>query len=104
MPAVLVHGNPETSEVWDSLRSELRRSGNVAVSMPGFGCSRPDDFGSSKEEYLDRLMGELEQLGEPVDLVGHDWGGFARATHVLASTHRPHGGRGARAKNLLRPP
>jgi pimeloyl-ACP methyl ester carboxylesterase len=70
MPAVLVHGNPETSEVWDSLRSELRRSDTVAVSMPGFGCSRPDDFGSSKEEYLDWLVSELEQLGEPVDLVG----------------------------------
>jgi pimeloyl-ACP methyl ester carboxylesterase len=76
MPAVFVHGNPETSEVWDGLRSELRRSDTVAVSMPGFGCSRPDDFGSSKEEYVDWLVSEFEQLGEPVDLVGHDWGGF----------------------------
>jgi hypothetical protein len=74
MPAVFVHGNPETSEVWDGLRSELRRSATVAVSMPGFGCSRPDDFGSSKEEYVDWLVSELERLGEPVDLVGHDWG------------------------------
>lgn len=47
MPAVFVHGNPETSEVWDGLRSDT-----VAVSMPGFSCSRPDDFGSSKEEYV----------------------------------------------------
>jgi hypothetical protein len=66
MPAVFVHGNPETGEVWDGLRSELRRSDTVAVSMPGFGCSRPDDFGSSKEEYVERARArtvELEGLG-----------------------------------------
>ena len=39
-----------------------------------FGTPAPDGFGATKEEYTDWLVGELERLGEPVDLVGHDWG------------------------------
>ena len=76
MTAVLVHGVPETERVWDALRAELERSDVVAPSLPGFGCPMPDGFIPTKEGYLDWLIGEIEQLGEPVDLVGHDWGGI----------------------------
>jgi pimeloyl-ACP methyl ester carboxylesterase len=77
MPAVLVHGNPETAAVWDPLRRELERTDVVALQLPGFGCSAPDGFGSTKEEYVDWLVAELERIGSdgPIDLVGHDWGG-----------------------------
>ncbi len=34
-----------------------------------------DGWGATVEEYRLWLVGELEALGEPVDLVGHDWGG-----------------------------
>jgi pimeloyl-ACP methyl ester carboxylesterase len=76
VPAVFVHGSPETSDVWSALCSRLDRSDNVPVALPGFGCLRPDGFGSTKDEYVNWLIGELERLGEPVDLVGHDWGGL----------------------------
>jgi pimeloyl-ACP methyl ester carboxylesterase len=76
VPALFVHGNPETSALWDDLLSHLDRTDVVALSMPGFGCSKPEGFGATKEEYADWLIGELEGLGEPVDLVGHDWGGI----------------------------
>jgi len=76
MPAVFVHGNPETASLWNELRSSLRRPDHVALSLPGFGCARPSGFGATKDEYADWLAEELERLGEPVDLVGHDWGGF----------------------------
>ncbi len=75
MPAVFVHGNPETPAVWDPLRAELSRRDVVALHLPGFGRSTPTGFGATKEEYVAWLVGELEAIGEPVDLVGHDWGG-----------------------------
>ncbi|MGH2685347.1 MAG: alpha/beta fold hydrolase [Actinomycetota bacterium] len=77
MPAVFVHGVPETPRIWDPLLRELDRSDVVTLQLPGFGCPRPDGFGSTKEEYADWLIGEVERIGAdgPVDLVGHDWGG-----------------------------
>jgi pimeloyl-ACP methyl ester carboxylesterase len=76
MTVVLVHGNPETSTLWEPLRVELQRDDIVALSPPGFGAPVPDGFGASADDYLAWLIGELETMGEPVDLVGHDWGGI----------------------------
>ena len=73
-PAVLVHGNPETPALWDPLVSCLQRD-VVRLAPPGFGAPLPPDFGATMPEYRDWLVGELERIGEPVDLVGHDWGG-----------------------------
>ena len=75
MPAVLVHGNPESPVIWDDLRSHLSRTDVIALQLPGFGCASPDGWGASKEEYVEWLIGELETIDEPIDLVGHDWGG-----------------------------
>jgi pimeloyl-ACP methyl ester carboxylesterase len=47
----------------------------VALSLPGFGSARPAGFGATMDEYAAWLAAELERLGDPVDLVGHDWGG-----------------------------
>ncbi len=73
-PAVLVHGNPETPALWDPLTSCLQRD-VVRLAPPGFGAPLPAGFGATMTEYRDWLVGELERIGEPVDLVGHDWGG-----------------------------
>jgi pimeloyl-ACP methyl ester carboxylesterase len=77
MPVVLVHGVPETPDVWEHLRSELRRTDVVTPQLPGFGCPRPAGFGATKEEYVQWLISELEAIRTqgPIDLVGHDWGG-----------------------------
>jgi pimeloyl-ACP methyl ester carboxylesterase len=75
MTVVLVHGNPETAAIWDPLRAELGRADVVALSPPGFGAPVPDGFGATADEYLQWLVGELEQIDGPIDLVGHDWGG-----------------------------
>ncbi|MBQ0891413.1 alpha/beta hydrolase [Streptomyces sp. RM72] len=74
MPAILIHGVPDTHRVWDGVRTHLSRSDVEAWDLPGFGTPRPYGFGSSKEEYVHWLIARLEQVGEPVDLVGHDWG------------------------------
>jgi len=71
---VLVHGVPETADLWDDVRAKLDQP-SVALKMPGFGCPRPDGFSATKDAYVDWLVDELDKIDEPVDLVGHDWGG-----------------------------
>lgn len=75
MPAVFVHGNPETPAVWTPLLAELDRDDVLTPRLPGFGVPSPKGFGATMDEYVDWLVQELEAVGEPVDLVGHDWGG-----------------------------
>jgi pimeloyl-ACP methyl ester carboxylesterase len=80
---VLVHGVPESAALWDHLREALDGD-SVALSLPGFANPRPDGFGATKDEYVDWLVAALEEVGGPVDLVGHDWG--AALTYRVATT------------------
>lgn len=82
MTAVFVHGVPETEHLWDALRERLSRKDTVAVSLPGFGVDAPEGFGCTKEEYVDWLIREVEGIGGPVDIVGHDWGALLSARLV----------------------
>ena len=74
MPAVLVHGVPDTHRLWDDVRARLTRTDVVAPNLPGFDAPVTAGWGATKEEYAAWLVRELEAIGEPVDLVGHDWG------------------------------
>jgi pimeloyl-ACP methyl ester carboxylesterase len=86
MTVVLVHGNPETEAIWGPLVDALGREDVVRLSPPGFGAPLPDDFPATYLDYRDWLERELARVDEPVDLVGHDWGGG----HVLnVVMHRP---------------
>jgi pimeloyl-ACP methyl ester carboxylesterase len=75
MPAVFVHGVPETPALWQGVLAALGRTDVLTPALPGFGNPRPEGFAATKEAYADWLVGQLEAVGEPVDLVGHDWGG-----------------------------
>jgi pimeloyl-ACP methyl ester carboxylesterase len=57
----------------------LQRNDVVSLQLPGFGIPTPAGFGATREEYVSWLISELEGIGEPVDLVGHDWGGALAA-------------------------
>ena len=86
MTVVLVHGNPETEAIWGPLVDALGREDVILLSPPGFGAPLPDDFPATYLAYRDWLEGELERIDEPVDVVGHDWGGG----HVVnVAMHRP---------------
>ena len=74
MPAVFVHGIPDTHRVWNRLRAHLSRPDVVALDLPGFDSPLPHGFTSTKEEYVDWIIQQIEKETEPVDLVGHDWG------------------------------
>ena len=75
MTIVLVHGNPETEAIWDDLVPHLRSDDVVRLSPPGFGSAIPSGFDCSTDTYRDWLASELGKLAQPIDLVGHDWGG-----------------------------
>ena len=74
MPAVFVHGVPDTQQVWNAVISCLGRKDAVTLSLPGFGCPLLEGFSATKEAYVDWLLGRLATLRGPIDLVGHDWG------------------------------
>ena len=82
MTRVLVHGVPETANIWTSLRAELAQRGVddvVALSPPGFGAPTSPGWPATPDAYVDWLAKEIEQLDPPVDALGHDWG----TGHVL---------------------
>ena len=82
MPAVFVHGVPDTHRVWRALLARVARKDVVALSLPGFGCPVPEGFDATKEAYVDWLLGELERRSGPIDIVGHDWGALLVARAV----------------------
>lgn len=80
MTKVLVHGNPETSAVWRLLIASLADQGVddvITVTPPGFGAPL-DGFDPVPGNYVAWLADQLSEIasasGEPIDLVGHDWG------------------------------
>ncbi|HEY5638542.1 MAG TPA: alpha/beta hydrolase [Dehalococcoidia bacterium] len=82
MPAIFVHGVPDTHRVWDPLIAHLSRDDVTAVDLPGFGLPVPDGWSATKEEYASWLIAEVEKAGGPVDIVGHDWGALLTARLV----------------------
>ena len=82
MTAILVHGVPETTRVWDDLVDELDRDDVVVLALPGFGTALPDGFEPTMYRYAEWLSAELRAFDE-IDLVTHDWGAIL-ALRVLA--------------------
>ncbi|MEU4441726.1 SDR family oxidoreductase [Actinosynnema sp. NPDC050801] len=77
VPVVLVHGFPDTSDVWNGVVERLgRRFRVVRYDVRGSGRS---DAAAGVEGYrVERLVEDLAavvgEVGGPVHLVGHDWG------------------------------
>lgn len=74
MAAVFVHGIPDTFHMWRDITKRLKRKDVITLALPGFGVPIPIGFKSTKEEFVEWIIKELEKIGSPVDLVGHDWG------------------------------
>lgn len=89
MKTILVHGVPDTPTMWqpliDALGSDI--SANLsAPALPGFTSPVPPGFDCTKEAYVGWLISQIEAAGEPVNLVGHDWGALLV---VRAASLRP---------------
>jgi len=74
MPAVFVHGVPDTARVWRPLLAQLSRQDTICLALPGFGAPRGAHFAPDKDSYAAWLIAELRKIDGPIDLVGHDWG------------------------------
>jgi len=78
VPALCLHGFPETSYMWQYVIAALADSGRrgIAPDLPGFGDSPPDPPGTWERqvEAVERLRVALGL--ERVALVLHDWGGL----------------------------
>jgi pimeloyl-ACP methyl ester carboxylesterase len=86
-PLVLVHGNPENAAIWNPFIHALDRDDVITLSPPGFGVPTPSSFSPSVQAYREWLAARLASFRQPVDLLGHDWGGV----HVLQiAMHHPH--------------
>ena len=87
-PVLLLHGWPDTHEVWRHQITALGEAGyrTIAPDLRGFGDSdKPATVASyGMLQMVGDVIGLLDLLGTPqVDVVGHDWGGAIGA--VLAA-------------------
>lgn len=75
-PALLLHGVPQTADIWRHLAAELARDRIVlAPDLKGLGRSElrePYDVPTLVSELAALVLHEVDG---PVDVVGHDWGG-----------------------------
>ncbi|GAA1975131.1 SDR family oxidoreductase [Catenulispora subtropica] len=76
---LLVHGYPDTQAVWDGVVSELVDDFHVVTyDTRGIGASKGPLFkhGYTLERLADDLyaVADIVAPGQPVHLVGHDWG------------------------------
>jgi pimeloyl-ACP methyl ester carboxylesterase len=87
-PVVLLHGFPQTAAAWDGVWPALVAAGHrVAVpEQRGYSAAaRPAGRSAYRmAELVDDVAGVVADVGGPVHLVGHDWGG-AVAWSVAAS-------------------
>jgi pimeloyl-ACP methyl ester carboxylesterase len=78
-PTLFLHGNPDSSEVWEDILPALAPHGRcIAPDLPGFGRSgAPADFDCSLDGMAAFVDGLVDALGvdEPLNLVVHDIGG-----------------------------
>jgi pimeloyl-ACP methyl ester carboxylesterase len=76
VPVLLLHGVPQTSSVWRDVAPLLAEGRRVlAPDLPGLGGSSytgPFDVPSLVAQLAALVEAEV---GGPVDVVGHDWGG-----------------------------
>ena len=76
--ALLVHGYPASSYMWEPVLPVLAEAGwrAVAPDLAGYGDS-PADPPATWERHMERLEAFRSELGlERVALVVHDWGGL----------------------------
>ena len=75
-PVLLLHGVPETSSVWRDVAPALAQGRRVlAPDLPGLGGSTYSGA-YDVPSLVAQLAALIEsEVGGPVDVVGHDWGG-----------------------------
>ncbi len=77
-PVVLLHGFPERAASWAAVTEGLNAKGlrTYAVDQRGYAPrARPTSrFGYRGSELVEDVQELITRIGQPVHLVGHDWG------------------------------
>jgi pimeloyl-ACP methyl ester carboxylesterase len=77
---VLLHGFPDSLELWDATGERLAAAGRTAVAFDQYGFGDSDAPPGRHHYRIDRLVDDVANvvrtldLPTPVDLMGHDWG------------------------------
>ena len=87
-PVVLLHGYPQSGEIWRFVAPELAKTSRVIIpDLRGMGLSGITDDGYDLPNVANDIHQLMGKLGlKQVDLAGHDWGGALGA--VFALCHR----------------
>lgn len=87
-PLVLLHGYPQSGEIWRFVAPELAKTHRVVIpDLRGMGLSGIVRDGFDLPNLADDMHQLIARLGhEQVDVVGHDWGAAVGA--VWALRHR----------------
>jgi pimeloyl-ACP methyl ester carboxylesterase len=78
-PLVLLHGWPQHWWMWRELIGPLaERHRVICPDLRGFGWTAAPPGGYDPEVFANDIVGLLDamEIEEPVDLAGHDWGGW----------------------------
>lgn len=78
LPALCLHGFPQSSYMWRHLMPALAAAGHRAVApdLPGYGDSEPDPPGTW-ERHMEAVERFRHAVGlDRVVLIAHDWGGM----------------------------
>lgn len=84
---VLLHGFPETAQCWDQVRVQLNAAGfrTFAPNQRGYSLdARPEGRQAYRmQELLQDLDLLIDQINQPVHLVGHDWGAIVAWEYAM---------------------
>jgi pimeloyl-ACP methyl ester carboxylesterase len=88
-PVVLLHGFPQRATSWAAVSERLHAEGMRTFALDQRGYSpgaRPSSrFGYRVGELVADVKALIDEIGEPVHLVGHDWG--SAVAWSVAGTH-----------------
>jgi len=91
-PVLLLHGNPDTSRLWDGVVERLAPGHRcLAPDLPGFGHSDvPPSFEATLHGFASWVDDLVTTLGIalPVDLVVHDFGGIFGIAWAVAQPQK----------------
>ncbi len=84
---VLLHGFPETAQCWNQVRVQLNAAGfrTFAPNQRGYSLdARPEGRQAYRmQELLQDLDLLIDQINQPVHLVGHDWGAIVAWEYAM---------------------
>ena len=91
-PCLLLHGNPDTADLWREVVSRLERDHRcLAPDLPGFGGSVvTGDFDCGLESmarFVDELVSALG-IDQPLNLAAHDFGGPFGLSWAIRHPHK----------------